>query len=155
MCLTRYCVTRSERLYSFRVVGFMSLVYPKPHYFYLRTTLEAWSKDDEYAASFRGILSPIANDVVPLLEFIRHSFPGYPSHGVDHSIRILERMKTCSSCTGRRPVASNTTRPAYSSRMWIAGNRGFDHHFCTASAWCKAASAINCRPLTAELFKIK
>lgn len=47
---------------------------------------------DTIAAGLYGALQPTIRDITPLLEFIRHSFPGYPSHGIDHSFRILQRI---------------------------------------------------------------
>jgi HD domain len=54
--------------------------------------LESRARKDSHAAALFGILTPIVDDVTPLLEFIRRSFPGYPKHGIDHSLRILERI---------------------------------------------------------------
>lgn len=55
-------------------------------------TLETRARKDHNAAALLGVVRPIMDDVTPLLEFIRHSFPSYPNHGIDHSIRILEKI---------------------------------------------------------------
>jgi len=56
------------------------------------STLRSRISADTIAAGLYGALQPIIRDITPLLEFIRHSFPGYPSHGIDHSFRILQRI---------------------------------------------------------------
>lgn len=65
---------------------------PSLHSNRLVKALEVRARRDSTAAACFGMLSPIADDITPLLEFVRHSFPSYPKHGIDHSLRILERI---------------------------------------------------------------
>lgn len=69
--------------------------------------LESRAGKDSHAAALFGILTPIVDDVTPLLELIRHSFPGYPKHGIDHSLRILERIGGILSKTALNSLSTN------------------------------------------------
>src|ERR1043165_2746929 len=80
---------------------------PSLHSNKLVRMLEGRARKDSHAAALFGILTPIVDDVTPLLEFIRRSFPGYPKHGIDHSLRILERIGSILSKAALNSLSTN------------------------------------------------
>jgi hypothetical protein len=56
--------------------------------FYSRT------KRDAEAKALAGLVTAIKSDIAPLLEYIKASFPTYPDHGINHSIRIVSRVSS-------------------------------------------------------------
>lgn len=46
-------------------------------------------RNNDNSIQYAGILVSIANDMNKLLEFITKSFPAFPDHGFQHSLRIL------------------------------------------------------------------
>jgi Histidine kinase-, DNA gyrase B-, and HSP90-like ATPase/HD domain len=73
----------------------------------LVATLKERSRRDDHAAALFGIIRPIADDVTPMLEFIRYSFPSYPSHGIDHSVRVLQRIGAILSKVALKQLSNN------------------------------------------------
>jgi hypothetical protein len=50
------------------------------------------SQNCDDSLEFAGALSSASSEISPLLEYIRLSFPAFPNHGFDHSLRILTRL---------------------------------------------------------------
>lgn len=46
----------------------------------------------QLSMALAGALIGASRDVSPLLEYIKQSFPAYPSHGIDHATRVIMRI---------------------------------------------------------------
>ena len=50
------------------------------------------SRKDGNSSIYAAYIEQTAKNVAPVLEYIRVKFPNYPSHGIDHSWRITEKV---------------------------------------------------------------
>lgn len=54
--------------------------------------MELENRQDERTRYYRSFIEPLLHDMGPFLENIKCTFPEYPDHGIQHSLRILDYL---------------------------------------------------------------
>jgi len=54
--------------------------------------MELEKRQDERTRYYRSFIEPLLHDMRPFLENIKYTFPEYPDHGIQHSLRILDYL---------------------------------------------------------------